>query len=114
MTATTPTLWKIEDHEGHGECSACPKTGLRWVATLSDGSTVGLECAKKMIGYRPAPTAYNWINDFEAIAEHHGIGSLYVLWRHKTRNQTRETRNGALTSIGGAHAEWLKEGWITA
>ncbi|ADA84007.1 hypothetical protein SCOOT17C_79 [Mycobacterium phage Scoot17C] len=50
-------LVKVEDHEGTGECPACGRTGLRWICVMNDGSRAGVECAKKLLGYRPAPQA---------------------------------------------------------
>jgi len=112
MTTTTLTITRIDDREGAGECSSCGRRGLRWIATLSDGSAVGLECAKKILGWKPTPTSYNWIADFGPVAEHAEYGAVYVLWEHKTRNQTRETRNGTLISVGGCRADWTKKGWL--
>lgn len=112
MTATTLHIAKIEDREFEGECSACPKTGLRWIAILSDGTAVGLECAKKILGYRPAPNVYNWIADFTPAAEHVEYGDTWVMWQHKTRNETRETRNGHLMTVGGVRTDWTRRGWL--
>lgn len=112
MTTATVTISRIDDHEGEGDCSSCGRTGLRWIATLSDGAAVGLECAKKVLGWKPAPADYNWIADFTPIAEYVEYDSTYVLWQHKTRNQTRETRNGTLVSVGGCRADWTKQGWL--
>ncbi|GIH07514.1 hypothetical protein Rhe02_55810 [Rhizocola hellebori] len=112
MTNTKPMIWKIEDREFQGECSACPRTGLRWIAVLSDGSTVGLECAKKIVGFRPSPITYTWVADFEPIAEHNDHGTLYVMWQRKGGKATRETKNGALVSVGGVRSDWIKRGWV--
>lgn len=118
MTTTkTPTLAYVMDAEGAGECGACDRTGLRWIAVLSDGSHVGLECAKKVMGFRPAPKAYNWIPEFEIVAtkvECAGTSSecTWALWQHKTGPQTRETRNGSLATVGGARGDWERRGWV--
>ncbi|AVO21288.1 hypothetical protein SEA_TRYPO_79 [Mycobacterium phage Trypo] len=63
-------LVKVEDHEGTGECPACGRTGLRWICVMNDGSRAGVECAKKLLGYRPAPKHYNWVPEFTAVAEY--------------------------------------------
>lgn len=110
----TVTLARVEDREGEGTCAACGREGLRWIAILSDGTGVGLECAKRVLGFRPAPASYNWIADFTAVAEHHDYAVVYVLWQHKRGNATRETRNGALTQVGGVRAEWARRGWLSA
>jgi hypothetical protein len=112
MTTATLTITRIDDHEGDGECSSCRRTGLRWVATLSDGTAVGLECAKKILGWKPAPASYNWIADFTPVAEHVDYGDTLVMWQHKTGNQTRETCNGVLVTVGGVRADWTKKGWL--
>lgn len=114
MTATAAkmSIVRIDDHEGDGDCSSCGRTGLRWIATLSDGTHVGLECAKKILGWKPAPTSYNWIADFSPVAERVEFGETFVLWQHKTRNQTRETCNSVLISVGGCRANWTKKGWL--
>jgi hypothetical protein len=105
------TLAKIEDREGDGTCSSCNRQGLRWIAVLSDGTAVGLECANKILGFRPARTAYSWAEHFTAVAEHTESGSVYVLWQRKGGRETRETRNGILESVGGARRDWISRGW---
>jgi hypothetical protein len=54
---------KVEDHEGHGICRQCDRENLRWIVTLSDGSTVGTECARTVLGYKPAPASYRWVEE---------------------------------------------------
>lgn len=103
---------KIEDHEGDGRCGSCGRENLRWVATLSDGSQVGLECAKKVIGFKPAPIEYSWIGDYEIVAEHVEYGRTHVLWQRKGGNATRETRGGVVVSVGGVRARWIADGWL--
>jgi hypothetical protein len=112
MTGGPLTLAKIEDREGDGTCSACDREGLRWVAILSDGTGVGLECAKKILGFKPAPGSYAWVADFRPSAEHRDHAVIYVLWQHKRGNATRETRNGHLTEIGGVRNTWIRRGWL--
>jgi hypothetical protein len=112
MTAATITISRIDDTGSDGECSSCGRTGLRWIATLSDGTVVGLECAKQILGFRPAPKTYNWIADFTAVAEHVEHEDTWVLWQHKTGTQTRDTRNGVLMNIGGARTDWTRKGWL--
>lgn len=105
------TITKIEDHEGNGRCSACDREGLRWICTLSDSTTVGTECAKKLVGYKPAPKQYQWVADFAPVAEHVDGGSVFVLWQHKQGTATRETCDGHLSSVGGVRQEWTRRGW---
>lgn len=108
---TTIKLHKIEDYEGHGICRECGREGLRWIATLSDGSQVGLECSKRVLGFKPAPKAYNWLADFRPVAEFNDCGNLHVMWQHKAGTATRETLNGNLVQIGGVSAKWQQRGW---
>jgi hypothetical protein len=110
-TTTTLTMERIDDCEGDGTCGACGREGLRWVVTLSDGSRVGLECAKKLVGFRPAPHTYNWVADYEPVAEYRDGRDVFVMWQHKTRNITRETLNGHLHSVGGVRSDWQRRGW---
>ena len=58
MTTTTKalTVTKIEDREGNGICQCCDRENLRWIVTLSDGSSVGTQCANKIMGHKN----YNW------------------------------------------------------
>ena len=112
MSIATIRIAKIEVFEGTGECSACGRVGLRWIATLTDGTRVGLECAKKILGFKPAPTKYRWVEDFQIIAEHGEYGEHHALWRHKSGGQTRETVNGVLIRVGGCQTAWEKRGWL--
>lgn len=102
---------KIEDHEGNGICTACGREGLRWIVTLSDGTQVGTECTKKILGYKPQSKHYNWIADFEIIAEHNERGTYFVMWQQKNGRETRETRDGSLVSVGGIRKDWTQRGW---
>ena len=108
---TNLKLTKIEDHEGDGTCAECRREGLRWIATLSDGTQVGLECAKKVLGFKPATKNYNWIADFRPVAEFADCGNLHIMWQHKEGSATRETLNGNLVQIGGVAAKWQQRGW---
>lgn len=107
QTTKAPTLVKIEDHEGDGTCGACGREGLRWVATLSDDSTVGMECAKAVMGFKPAPKDYKWTADYRPVAKHvTGYGAAVVLWEHKIGGPSRLTVDGRLTVVGGAQARF--------
>lgn len=114
MTTATalPTIVRFHDREGGGTCQACQREGLRWTATLSDRTEVGLECAKKATGAkRPAPAVYAWVADYEVIAEHDDYGVAYALWKHRSANRTCITRNGVLESIGGGCETWARRGF---
>lgn len=111
-TASTITLAKVENHEGNGQCAQCGREGLTWVAILSDGSGVGMECSKRILGFRPGAKSYDWVANFDAVAEHSEYGDIYVMWQRRGRNETRETRNGALISVGGVRGDWDRKGWL--
>lgn len=81
MTSTQKiTVWKVEDHEGNGECQECHKTGLRWVTILSDGSKVGGECAKKILGWAPTAAKFSWVTGLSSVEEATVSGERVVLW----------------------------------
>ncbi|OZD23790.1 hypothetical protein CH253_07975 [Rhodococcus sp. 06-156-3C] len=106
------TLVKVENREGDGRCAECEREGLTWVAILSDGSGVGLECSKRVLGFRPVAKSYAWVADFEAVAEFSEYGDTFVLWQHRSGSETRETRNGALVAVGGVRGAWQRKGWL--
>jgi hypothetical protein len=110
MTTTRPTITRYEDHEGDGTCGACGREGLRWIARLSDGSGIGTECAKAVLGYTVARKDYAWTTDFAPVATVVEYGETLVLWQSKSGSQTRETRDGRLVKVGGARKEWQQEG----
>lgn len=110
--ADTLRIEKIEDCEGDGRCSACGREGLRWVAHLSDSTAVGLECAKKVLGYRPNPVHYQWIKKYAPVAEYRDCGAVYVLWQHKTVEAASNiTRDGFPIVYGFGTAQWDAWGW---
>lgn len=117
MATATLTIARIDDAGGDGECSACGRGGIRWMVFLSDGTAVGIECARKALGFRPAPKTYDWIGEFTAVAEHvetfpNGEVDTCVMWQRKGGTETRETCNGVLVTIGGVRADWTKKGWL--
>jgi hypothetical protein len=113
-TTTKVNIEVIRDHEGDGRCGVCGREGLRWVAYLSDGRQVGMECAKPIIGFRPTPKSYQWVADFEEIASYSECGSTCTLYRHKRRAQTAWARDGFLVAVGGAEQDWKEWGWVAA
>lgn len=102
MTTTTAplTAWKIEDHEGAGECQQCGKTGLRWVTLLSDGSRVGGECAKRLLGWAPTKASFGWVTGKRAIAERTDHGDHFALWTDEASRAGIITRNGVAVTQG--------------
>lgn len=102
---------RVEDHEGSGECANCPRTGLRWMVLLSDGSKVGTECAKRLLGWKITPKSYGWVKNYKVIAEHTESGQTWTLYQHVAGERTVSTLNGALMTIGGARADWERMGF---
>lgn len=106
-TARRTTVSHITDEEGTGTCSACDREGLRWLVHFNqDQLPVGLECAKKVLGFKPAPKTYNWMEGYSltrTIVECEGR-PMAVTWNLYTNaaGRTVSTRNGVLQVIGGA------------
>ena len=108
MTNTQITVLKVEDFEGTGECTMCSKTGLRWVVSLSDGSQVGGECAKKIMGWSPSKKSHGWVQGLTAVAERELKGGvLAVLWI------SEDERVGAVSISGNQNCsgpfEWAEK-----
>jgi hypothetical protein len=108
METTTATVSHITDAEGFGTCAACGREGLRWLVHFnqSDQLPVGLECAKAVLGFKPAPKSYNWMDGYTATrtvveCEGHPRQATWVLYTH-TSGRTASTRNGVLQVVGGA------------
>lgn len=96
----------IHDREGDGFCGACQREGLRWVVQLSDGSMVGLECAKAVLGFRPAPKAYKWVEDFRLVGTVSNPYETLGWWERKDGKAGAVTVNGVLKVTGPV--EWAK------
>lgn len=107
-TAITPHVVRLEDHEGDGTCLHCQRSGLRWIAVLSDGRTIGTGCARKVLGYpiSTSAAATNWLSRFHPVAQRTTGSRTFVLWEQINGPQTRITDNGNLVQIGGARADW--------
>lgn len=108
VAAVTPHVVRLEDHEGDGTCTHCQRTGLRWIAVLSDGRTIGTGCARKVLGYpiSTSAAATSWLSQFRPVAERTAFGHTFVLWEQINGPQTRITDNSSLVQVGGARADW--------
>lgn len=82
---------------GDGSCVAGPEAPTVRPAWLGLGAT--------------GRKHYNWIPDFVIVAEHNERGTHFVKWQHKTTRETRETRDGGLTAVGGVRRDWQDRGW---
>ena len=105
MSTAQATIAKIEDHEGFGRCSECEREGLRWIVVLSDGTSVGTECAKRVLGHSVTPKSYSWMTGFSAVAEHVTKFETAVLYRND-KGRTALAINGVLQSMGGGAREF--------
>lgn len=88
----------------------CGKTGVRWIVYLSDGSRVGGECAKKIMGWAPTKKTHGWVQGLTAVAEKEVAGPVgrtqAVLYR------SASGKSGAM-SVGGVRVvagpfEWVE------
>lgn len=110
-TTTRPTVSHISDAEGTGTCAACDREGLRWLVHFNgDQLPVGLECAKKVLGFKPAPKSYSWMEGYSVVrtiveaegTRHQTTWKLY----QNAAGRTVSTRNGITMAIGGAAATY--------
>lgn len=105
---TTLTVWRIEDHEGTGECQQCGKTGLRWVTYLSDGSRVGGECAKRIMGWAPTARNFSWLTGMTLVGEASlSPTQCMTLWRSEDEARGVLAINGIANQVGPF-------GWVQA
>jgi hypothetical protein len=98
MGTQTLTAVKVESCEGDGECSRCNRTGLIWVVTLSDGTRVGGECAKILLGWKPTKASHSWLKGMAATAETTVYNDTLILWVNG--NRAAISRNGNLQTSG--------------
>jgi hypothetical protein len=110
-------LVRIEDRSGTGTCGCCGREGLRWVYFLTDGTFVGSECAKKIMGHAIEPRSHARLTDFHVIAEHQNkFGVTYLLWEHNLGGYYSETIDGKVKRHGSdeLRKSWTKIGWVAA
>ncbi len=103
---TTLTVWRVEDHEGNGECQRCGRTGLRWVTYLSDGSRVGGECVKRLMGWAPTAKNFSWLTGMTLVAEADSCGDRFTLWRSGRGGYGVVARNG-IAQVSGSF-DWAQ------
>lgn len=110
----TPALSHYEDHEGDGTCSRCQREGIRWIAVLTDGTRVGGECAKKVLGHNiPSAKRLNWLAKFRPAEMWTFCGKSYVRWVHVNPEvaQDRLTIDGVLWQVGGVKPDMDAGRW---
>ena len=110
MTTTKLTIDKVEDREGNGICRHCDREGLRWIFILSDGSEIGSGCARKVLGYAPAPKSYAWAAHVEPVATT-ATHTLYQSRKHGDKFMLIAQGPNAVCSGEGA---WVRSRWTQA
>lgn len=113
MTTTTrPTVSHITDAEGTGTCSACDREGLRWLVHFTgDQLPVGVECAKRVLGYTPARKNYTPLAGLTLTAQHDDCGNSWALYVSEDGRRSIATLNGVPNIIGQAARHWQARGW---
>jgi len=92
------TITKIEDREGQGICQHCSREGLRWIVILSDGSSVGLDCAKELTGCRSNGWNLQWTK--AAIEMAHGTDGFQFFTLYFNGREGFLVVDGRLSSMG--------------
>jgi hypothetical protein len=92
MDMTKLTVAKVLDREHEGVCQECDKQNLRWVLVLSDGSMVGVECARKLTGEAFTAKKVEWVAGAVEVASGIDCGATVVLYRRG---------NGAVIAVDG-------------
>ena len=100
------TVVRVEDCEYEGTCSICGKEGVRWVVIMSDGSRVGGECAKKLLGWKPSARNYSWVTNLSPVSTRvvPCLGNV-VLWESKSKAYGVISVNGNKQASGSF--EWI-------
>ena len=104
---TKLTIEKIEDREGDGTCRHCGREGLRWIFILSDGTEIGSGCARKVLGWAPAPKSYTWAAKVEAVET---VGAHTLYRSRKNGDAVMVIAQGANLVVSGPGA-WVRSRW---
>jgi hypothetical protein len=99
-TTATLHITRYEDHEYDGTCGTCGREGLRWIVVLSDGSRVGVECTKRVLGWKPAPRDYTWVAGMTVAAEATRYGATFAVWAPATGHRFIVTQDGRPVASG--------------
>ena len=76
----------IQDCEYDGTCTMCGKEGVRWIVVMSDGSRVGGECAKKLLGWKPTAKNFSWVTGMKPAFNVFVLGyGNVVVWKSKNQ-----------------------------
>lgn len=107
MTDTKPTVIRVEDREHEGTCGLCGKEGVRWIVVLDDGSQVGGECAKKILGWAPTAKKFSWVTGMTpTLTADCGIDGTVVLWTSESGRRAALSVNGHPQTFGPT--EWIR------
>lgn len=106
MSENKVTVIKVTDYEYEGTCTACGKESVRWIVSLSDGSHVGGECAKKILGWAPTAKGFSWVTGMTAIVEEIIEGQSIVVWADESNTSGVISVNGQPQQSGSM--EWVR------
>lgn len=70
------------------------------MVTLSDGSQVGGECAKKILGWALTAKKFSWVSGLSVAAEHVGAFHSAVLWVNEAGTRGAISLNGHPQTFG--------------
>jgi hypothetical protein len=97
-----PTVVRVEDREYEGTCSMCGKESVRWIVVFDDGSQVGGECAKKILGWTPTAKKFSWVTGMTpVISGQDDCGQNIVVWKSKSGVRGVISVNGHPMTFGG-------------
>lgn len=100
------TVVRVEDHEYDGTCGMCGKEGVRWMVVLDDGSQVGGECAKKILGWAPTSKKFSWVTGMTPVISASGrMDGNVTVWKHENGVRGAISVNGHPQTFGPI--EWI-------
>lgn len=108
-TATVEVV-EVQDHEGFGVCGHCGREGLRWIVVLSDGTSLGSGCMKKVLGWNVAPKKIQWAAGYEKSLD---LAENLALYTHKARPEFGVIARGPFLQASGP-TEWLRRQYAWA
>ena len=105
MDASKPTVVRVEDREHEGTCGMCGKEGVRWIVVLDDGSQVGGECAKKILGWAPTSKKFSWVTGMTpVITAWSRMDGHVTVWQHENGVRAAISINGYPMTFGGINS----------
>jgi len=107
-TEAKPTVVRVEDCEYEGTCTMCGRENVRWIVIFDDGSRVGGECAKKILGWAPTAKKFSWVTGMKPfITASSRMDGNVTVWKHENGVRGAISVNGYPQTFGGIN-------WIVA